>query len=67
MLTQDLFSGTETQPSGGASGQSAGVDTQKAEQVKSSGGPRFSGAGAIPSANDLKTPPYLRNRIHLGD
>lgn len=68
MLTQDLFSGTEAQPAGSASGQSTGADAQKAEQqVKNSGGPHFSGAGAIPSANDLKTPPYLRNRIHLGD
>ena len=31
------------------------------------GGFNLDGAGSIPSPNDLKTPPYLRNRIQLGD
>lgn len=31
------------------------------------GGFNLDGSGSIPSPNDLKTPPYLRNRIQLGD
>ncbi len=31
------------------------------------GGFSLGGAGPVPSANDLKTPPYLRNRIQLRD
>ena len=31
------------------------------------GGFNLDGTGSVPSPNDLKTPPYLRNRIQLGD
>ena len=33
----------------------------------SAGGLNLGGTGPVPSSNDLKIPPYLRNRIQLGD
>lgn len=55
-------------PAGGqasSGGQfSAGVGSSAPRQ---GGGFNLDGTGSVPSPNDLKTPPYLRNRIQLGD
>lgn len=53
-------------PQGG--GTSVAPVVPKTEAPTSTGGGfNLGGAGPVPSANDLKIPPYLRNRIQLGD
>lgn len=44
-----------------------GTAPRQDDGTASGGGLNLGGAGPVPSPTDLKTPPYLRNRIQLGD
>lgn len=68
VASPDLFSGTldsATQKNTNGSSAEGKVSDSKPATL-SGNGPLFTGGNA-PSPNDLKTPPYLRNRIQLED
>ncbi|MBE6344584.1 MAG: cell division protein FtsZ [Spirochaetaceae bacterium] len=63
----DLFSSVEQTTSVQSESKGTGFLNSGSFGGSSSTGPNLSGRTNIPSSNDIKTPPYLRNRIQLED